>query len=97
MEAEIARLIGDNIARVRERTGLSQEEVGFRAAVHRTAVGQLERGERVPRADTVIRIAGALSVPAGKLLAGIAWESVTYAAGGYRADSGAGSTEVGGR
>jgi len=44
-----ATQFGRNLARERERVGLSQEELGVRASLHRTAVSQLERGERVPR------------------------------------------------
>jgi transcriptional regulator with XRE-family HTH domain len=47
--------LGLNIARARERTGLSQEELGVRSFLHRTAVGQLERGERVARSDTLVK------------------------------------------
>lgn len=81
---EVARCIGLAIARRREGTGLSQEELGFRAGLHRTAVGQLERGERVPRADTIIRLAACLEIPAGDLLVDVHWQPITYAAGGYR-------------
>jgi transcriptional regulator with XRE-family HTH domain len=31
--------LGKNIARARERAGLSQEELGVRSSLHRTAVG----------------------------------------------------------
>lgn len=33
----------------------------------------LERGERLPRVDTLIKLMGALEVPAGDLLDGIEW------------------------
>lgn len=55
---------GRNLAYCRERTrNLSQEELGMRAELHRTAVGQLERGERVARSDTLVKLAGSLGVP----------------------------------
>ena len=41
---------------------------------HRTAVGQLERGERVARADTIAKLAGALRIDPGDLFEGIVWE-----------------------
>jgi transcriptional regulator with XRE-family HTH domain len=56
------------------RTGrLSQEELGYRAQLHRTQVGSLERGVRTPRIDTVLRLAGSLSAPVSDLLAGLEW------------------------
>ena len=51
----------------------SQEEVGFRAGLHRTEIGQLERGHRLARIDTVVKLAGALSIAPGDLLAGMKW------------------------
>jgi transcriptional regulator with XRE-family HTH domain len=52
---------------------LSQEELGKRANLHRTAIGLLERGARMPRIDTLIKIAAALDIAPSDLLDGIAW------------------------
>jgi transcriptional regulator with XRE-family HTH domain len=68
------RKVGQNILRQRKRSGLSQEEVGIRASLHRTEIGLLERGERLPRVDTLIKLAGALEVSPCELLDGITWE-----------------------
>jgi len=54
---------GQNLARCREGADVSQEELSFRASIHRTEVSLLERGERMPRVDTALRIAGSLGVP----------------------------------
>jgi transcriptional regulator with XRE-family HTH domain len=72
-ESAFAKYIGANLVRARKRGGLSQDEVGFRAELHRTEVSQLERGLRVPRADTLVRLAAALSVDVNFLLSGIVW------------------------
>ncbi len=69
----MAERFGRNLRRVRRREGLSQEELAIRAGLHRTAVGLLERGGRVPRIDTLVRLAGAMAVPPGELLDGIFW------------------------
>lgn len=71
----VAKRFGSNLARCRKRVGLSQEETAVRASLHRTAVGQLERAERVARVDTLIKLAGALGVEPGELLDGLEWES----------------------
>jgi hypothetical protein len=34
----------------------------------------LERGERVARADTLVKLAGSLGIPPGDLLDGLKWE-----------------------
>lgn len=71
---QIAERFGKNLVRARKRAGMSQEEVGIRAALHRTEIGLLERGERLPRIDTMVKLAGALGVPPVELIAGIDWE-----------------------
>jgi transcriptional regulator with XRE-family HTH domain len=81
---EIAQRFGANFARARERAGISQEEVGFRASLHRTEVGQLERGVRLARIDTLVKLAGALAVPPGSLLDGMDWEPGGFAPGEFR-------------
>lgn len=70
----VAERFGENLARCRKRVGLSQEEAAVRASLHRTAVGQLERAERVARVDTLVKLAGALGVKPGDLLDGLSWE-----------------------
>jgi transcriptional regulator with XRE-family HTH domain len=69
----IQERFGANLRRARKRTGLSQEAVALRAAVHRTEVGLLERGERTPGIATALKVAGAVGVPLADLLAGIDW------------------------
>jgi transcriptional regulator with XRE-family HTH domain len=70
----IAQRFGINLARARELAGISQEELGFRASLHRTEVGQLERGVRLPRIDTLVKLAGSLGVEPGQLLEGMSWD-----------------------
>lgn len=70
---DFASRFGLNLARAREAAGHTQELVADLAELHRTAVGQLERGERIPRADTVVKLAGALRVGPEVLLAGLVW------------------------
>lgn len=70
----VAEQFGANLRYCRKRAGLSQEETAVRASLHRTAVGMLERGERLARADTVVKLAWALEVDPGELFEGIVWE-----------------------
>lgn len=79
----VGKRFGENLARHREAAGLSQEEVGFRASVHRTEISGLERGLRVPRIDTVAKLAGALGVKPAGLLEGIAWTPATLQPGSF--------------
>jgi transcriptional regulator with XRE-family HTH domain len=52
---ELSRCLGENVLLARRRAGISQEELGFLSMLHRTEIGQLERGIRIPRMDTVNR------------------------------------------
>lgn len=80
----VARQFGANLARVRKRAAMSQEEVSFRASVHRTEVSQLERGLRVARVDTVAKLAAALEVDPGDLFEGIVWQPGDVRRGNFR-------------
>ena len=71
--SRFAELFGANLARHRKAVGISQEQLSVRASLHRTAVGQIERGERVARTDTLVKLAGALGVRPEDLLDGLEW------------------------
>ena len=71
---DIAARFGDNLIRCRKLADLSQDELSVRASVHRTEISQLERGLRVARIDTLIKLSGSLEVDPGELLEGIAWK-----------------------
>jgi transcriptional regulator with XRE-family HTH domain len=71
---DCARRFGENLVRCRKQAGLSQEQLGYRAGLHRTAVGLIERGSRTPRIDTLVKLSAALGVDSGDLLEGITWE-----------------------
>jgi transcriptional regulator with XRE-family HTH domain len=81
---ELSRRFGENVVIYRRRVGLSQEELGFRASLHRTEISQLEQGARLARIDTLVKLAGALSVPPGDLLKGMAWTPGGTRAGRFR-------------
>jgi transcriptional regulator with XRE-family HTH domain len=90
----IAAIFGENLARSREKVGLSQEDLGIRASLHRTEISQLERGLRVARIDTLVKLAGALGVPPAELIEGIDWTPASVTAGSFsldRRDAGRGS------
>lgn len=79
----VAGHFGKNLRFHRRRARMSQEGLGERADLHRTEIGLLERGARVPRIDTVIKLASALSIAPGELLAGIDWKLGSVQPGGF--------------
>ncbi|HEV2791628.1 MAG TPA: helix-turn-helix transcriptional regulator [Solirubrobacterales bacterium] len=80
---EVATRFGRNLLRCRRRAALSQEELGARASLHRTEIGMLEQGARLARVDTLMKLAGALSIPPSDLLDGIHWTPGDSAEGGF--------------
>lgn len=48
----------------------------------------MERGERTPRADTIVKLAGGISVPLGELLDGLSWtpNRIEVVEGGFEID-----------
>jgi transcriptional regulator with XRE-family HTH domain len=70
---DIAARFGENLTRCRKRVGMSQDELGIRASLHRTEISQLERGLRVARIDTLVKLASALSISPCELIEGIEW------------------------
>jgi transcriptional regulator with XRE-family HTH domain len=76
-EAQSARALerfACNAVELRRRTGLSQLDTGLRAGLHRTEVSMLERRLRMPRLETVLRLAGAVAAEPAELLEGLAWD-----------------------
>lgn len=80
----VARRFGRNLVRCRKKAGLSQEELGFRASLHRTEIGMLERGIRLARVDTLIKLAGAMEIPPAELLDGLDWSPGGPRIGSFR-------------
>jgi transcriptional regulator with XRE-family HTH domain len=80
---DLARHFGANLRRQRRRAGLSQEELALRAALHRTEIGNLENGLRIPRLDTILKAAGGIEADPCELLDGIAWRASGSRDGGF--------------
>lgn len=55
---------GARLRELRKKAELSQEELGFRAGLHRTYIGSIERGEQNISVDNINKLARALKVSA---------------------------------
>jgi transcriptional regulator with XRE-family HTH domain len=66
---DVRRLVGQNVRIYRTRLGISQEELAFRSALHRTYVSGVERGIRNPTVLIIERLADALEIEPPALLA----------------------------
>ncbi len=65
---DVCRRLGQNVRRLREAAGYSQEVFADLAQLHRTYVSDIERGARNPTIKVVEKIAKALRVSTGSLL-----------------------------
>lgn len=61
--------LGRALRDLREHRGLSQEALGHEAGLDRTYVSGIERGERNPGFETLIKLAVALDIQPSELLA----------------------------
>lgn len=59
---------GRNVQLARQVLGISQEELAFRAGLHRTYIGMVERAERSISLQNAKKIADALNVKLDNLL-----------------------------
>lgn len=58
----IEEKVGKRIKELRNKLGISQEELGFRSGVHRTYIASLEVGKRNVSISTLEKIVIALNV-----------------------------------
>lgn len=65
------RLFGEEIRQLRKKRGISQEELGFQAGLHRTYVSQIERGLKSPTLTVILKLTQALGCKATKLVADV--------------------------
>ncbi|QCD35464.1 MULTISPECIES: helix-turn-helix domain-containing protein [Bacteroidales] len=61
-------MFGRNVQLRRQSIGISQEELAFRAGLHRTYIGMVERAERSISLQNAKKIADALNVKLDNLL-----------------------------
>lgn len=78
-----AEQFGQNVKAARKRAGMSQEQLSYRSEVHRTSVSKIERGQTLPQADTLAKLAGGLGVGPEELFAGLIWEPGEWLEGGF--------------
>ncbi|MGH2902736.1 MAG: helix-turn-helix domain-containing protein [Solirubrobacteraceae bacterium] len=60
-----------NVKALRAERGWSQEDLSRQTRLHTTAISKMERADRAPRFPTIVILAEAFQVPAGRLFDGI--------------------------
>ena len=67
-DKKILKILGDNVKNIRQKQGLSQEDLAEKSGLHRTYIGGIERGERNVSLLNIERIAKALSIKVNSLV-----------------------------
>jgi transcriptional regulator with XRE-family HTH domain len=65
---DVLKMLGARVREIRMERGMSQEEVGERAELHRNEIGVLERGETNPSFVNLLRVCRGLDVTPSELL-----------------------------
>lgn len=66
---DVLHRFGSAVKQLRHRLGISQEELGGRAGLHRTYVSDIERGARNLSLVSIEKLAGALETPVSAIFA----------------------------
>jgi transcriptional regulator with XRE-family HTH domain len=77
-EWTLAERFAANVVWFRHKAGLTQQELADRVGMNRVSLGELERGLRVPRLDTVLRLVAGLGVGNCDLVAWMWWDPATH-------------------
>ncbi|MBE9019179.1 transcriptional regulator [Chroococcidiopsis sp. CCALA 051] len=66
-KSDIKKRFGLAVRQRRQKLGLSQEELSFRAGLHRTYISDIERGSRNVSLENIERLAKALEISVSTL------------------------------
>ncbi|WP_429065842.1 helix-turn-helix domain-containing protein [Aeromonas veronii] len=78
-KGRIMQHISDNIKRIRNEAGLSQQELADRAGISKSQIWRLEKGEQKnPTLETLIPISTALGVSLDEIVFGEESKNATY-------------------
>lgn len=74
---------GVNLQRSRRIHGLSQAALARMIGIHRTEISQLERGHRLARLDTILKLSAGVGASPCELMAGLEWTPGHYVEGKF--------------
>lgn len=66
-DLKLRKQFGEKVREMRKKLGLSQEELGFKANIHRTYIGAIERGEQNVSLDNIGKLAKTLKIKLAEL------------------------------
>ena len=83
MAADLSQRFGANLRRARRRADLSQVGLAQLVGLNRVDVSAIERGQRLPRLDTILRLSAGVEASPCVLLAGLRWQPGHYVEGSF--------------
>jgi len=93
--SRLAEYFGRRLRQRRRQAFMSQVELARLLDLHRTEIGALERGRRIPRLDTILKLAAGVEASPCELIAGLRWRpTIDVLSGGSYADRRWGSVEA---
>lgn len=70
-EEKFLKAFGEQLAKIRKSNGLSQEELANRAGLHAVAITYIETGKRLPKLNTIHKLANGLEIKVEELFKGL--------------------------
>lgn len=70
-EKQFLKDFGKHLASLRKKRGMSQEELASRAGLHAVAITYIETGKRLPKLNTVYKLAHGLGIKVEELFKGL--------------------------
>lgn len=71
IKSAILAAFGKRVRKLREKRGMSQEELAFQSGLHRTYIGFVERAERSITLENILKLARGLKVSLSTLFRGL--------------------------
>ena len=83
MAADLGQRFGANLRRARRGADLSQVGLAQLVGLNRVDVSAIERGQRLPRLDTILKLSAGVEASPCVLLAGLRWRPGHYVEGSF--------------
>jgi transcriptional regulator with XRE-family HTH domain len=71
-----AEMFGGRVRELRDKAGMTQEKLAQAADLTTSFVSTVERGQKMPSLNTILKLARGLRVDAGELLSGFSYDAL---------------------
>jgi transcriptional regulator with XRE-family HTH domain len=86
MDERLPERFGSTLTRCREGADLTKTAFAMVTELHRVEIRELERGRRLPRLDTILKLSAGVEASPCILLADLHWRPGYYVAGDFYFD-----------